>query len=356
MVRYWSIGKTFFLVSVVSLSGLVLLAEANAESSAEIRCDAEPDFWVVDTRTMTSSCVGLLEEASPTIRQFDDCGRGNTVEMETFFNSVDPSIPLVVFVHGNQVDRGWAIRQGRQLFRILRRACPESRFRFVVWSWPSKKISGPIRRDIQIKARRSDAQASYLAQWIDRLPEGMNVGMVGYSFGARMIGGATQMLAGGCYRGRVLLRQNGSTEVPETPLRQYRLALIASASDVCWLMPGHSQGLIDDWAQDVLITVNRHDRVLKWYPLMQRGNRAKALGHVGPPRSVLRCGPGTIQTINVSGSVGCSHDLDRYLCSCRLRQLLPWYTFLQEGTSDNVDTDDADTDDASAPTLAPSQE
>jgi Alpha/beta hydrolase of unknown function (DUF900) len=327
------------LLKIIVLTVLLVISSSAFADSSETSIPTDSDsasFWVLDVRSNWSFCDQSIDRLDLSMKWYEDgCGPGHLTSSKQFIDSIDPNVPLVIYVHGNQVQRYEAKQAGRRLFQILKRSNPDSPFRLVVWSWPSAKTRNGIRRDADIKSRRSDLYAYYMAQWIDRLPKNIRLSLVGHSFGARMIAGTMQLLAGGDFYGRTL--STLGRETPEKPTRQYRLALIAAAIDSCWLAPPSVNGRVDNWTQRVLVTVNRKDRALRWYPLMSQRNRSGALGYIGPPSRTLSAMRNTLQVINLSNSVGATHNWNRYLCSCRLQQMLSEYVFLKEKTSQTED-------------------
>ena len=323
LFRAGSHSKTIALVVflIISSSTLAHSAETNIPADAD-----KTGFWVLDVRSDWSFCDPSIDRLDPTTKWYENgCGPGHLASSKQFIDSIDPDIPLIIYVHGNQIRRHEAIQAGRRIFRTIKLSNPDAPFRLIVWSWPSAKTRNSIRRDAEIKSRRSDLYAYYMAQWIDRLPKNIRLTMVGHSFGARMIAGAMQLLAGGDFYGRSL--SDLGRQTPEKPTRQYRVALIAAAIDSCWLAPQSVNGRVDNWAQRVLVTVNRKDRALRWYPLMSQRNRSGALGFVGPPCRAFSAMKNTLEIINLSNSVGSTHNFNRYLCSCRLQRVLSEYVF-----------------------------
>ena len=107
--------------------------------------------------------------------------------------------------------------------------------------------------------------------------------------------------------------------------------LLAAAIDSDWLLPGHHNGLALSWTEQMLITRNPCDRVLRWYPRVSRGRGPEAMGFVGP---LLCNGADNVEAVDVSGSVGKSHDVRSYLASAEFRCRLSRYAFLAAASPD----------------------
>ena len=75
------------------------------------------------------------------------------------------------------------------------------RIRFVIFSWPSSKVSGGLLNDVRVKAARTGPAGCQLAWLIDQMPAETPLSLVGFSFGARIITGGLHVLAGGSLGG-----------------------------------------------------------------------------------------------------------------------------------------------------------
>ncbi len=218
--------------------------------------------------------------------------------------SLNPSIPTVVYVHGNQIDASSARKRGLDVYRCLTRsACDERPIQFVVFSWASTKVPG-LLRDYREKAARTRPVAAQLAWVVNQVPEGAPVGILGYSYGARVSSGAAHLLAGGALNGLRLC---------ETSLkRPMRAVFLAAAEDACWIAPGRYHGMALYQLDSLLVTCNPKDPAMKFYKFVSKISKPTALGYTGP-KGLTAGISSQVRTINVSSSVGRSHDLYRYL-------------------------------------------
>ena len=232
--------------------------------------------------------------------------------------------PIIVFVHGNRTGACDVVNLGRPAFSRLQRDAPDRSFRFVHWSWPADRVGRRPRRDVQIKAARSDTQAHYLAAWLRRLPDETPVTLIGYSFGARVIAGALHLNQGGSLNG-------WSTEEPaaETARRPCRVMLVAAALDAEWLLPGQRNGQAFGGVEQMLITRNTCDPVLRLYPRMDRCDDSEAMGFAGPAGSWKLAEVGfQFETVPVECQVGRDHAWATYISSHAVGSRLAWYSFL----------------------------
>lgn len=310
-----SILRSFVQLVVVVTLGIL----GTTAGAAEPRAD---QLWLISTRRVPVHCPS--ENAIPLdywALSPDDTWLPSD---ENAFHTGNPAeIPTCVFVHGNRSEWQDAVDAGWMTYWQVKQQAAGRPFRFVIWSWPSERVSNRNRPDAQEKAARSDVQAIYLAQWLDRFQPEAPLSLIGYSFGARIVTGAMHRLGG------------GATNVPTSPLRTnrrlapVRAVLVAAAMDQDWLLPGHCHGLALGQLEQVLITVNSCDSALRWYPRMYGRGGPEALGYAG-----LGClewlGPeaAKVEQLPLNCEVGREHAWAHYVNAPSLLARLGWYTFL----------------------------
>lgn len=280
---------------------------------------AQGDVWLLSTRCLS----GCGEEAAPDVWRWSGNAWQDNVDEEAFLKA-DPRVPTTVVVHGNRSDAQDAVDAGWQVAEELQAAADGKRHRLLIWSWPADRMFRSNRRDVQAKAARSDVEAFFLGRLLNRMKADTPINLVGYSFGVRVITGALHLAAGGSVGGRSI------AEKPLSGRRPFRAVLIASAENADWLADGHCHGLATTQLEQALVTVNGCDRVLKLYRHMYRMGGPPALGWIGPT-CLADDDPAAakLQLLNVSYSVGRTHDWERYFCAPELRALLPWYAGLR---------------------------
>lgn len=191
-------------------------------------------------------------------------------------------------------------------------------------SWPADRIGHRQRRDVQIKAQRSEAHGFYLAWLLDQINPDVPVTLFGDSYGPRMITAALHCLGGGSIQSQRLASRTHPTRKP------VRAVLMAAALDSHWLSPGQRHGLALTQVDQMLVTINRADPALRFYPrlyrLVPRG--ADALGYGG-----ASCGlgqhAGKIVEWDVRCIVGPTHNWQAYAGSPQLMQQIAPYLFGQ---------------------------
>lgn len=299
--------------------GLAVILAAGACAAAQ----TPHDVWLISTRSAPwSNPTG--GENRIVYWHLDAEKSWEQVDLGAFLATDDPAVPTCVYIHGNRTNHSSAVREGWSVSQKLKQEAPDLPLRFVIWSWPADQIGG-IRQDVQVKAYRSDVQAYYLAYLLGRMNPEVRVGLIGYSFGARTITGALQLLAGGTFAGRAL--PEGTAPVTRTPVRA---VLVAAAMSAHWLSPGGANGLALGSADRVLVTRNSYDPVLQYYPRMYGRGGPQALGYTGPARSSQPAEQREkVEILPVERSVGNNHALDGYLRASPVRSRLAWYAFLE---------------------------
>ena len=207
-----------------------------------------------------------------------------------------------VFVHGNQIPPHEAVKRGVALYRRIR-ACYEDHgpIRFVIWSWPSERTTNRLR-DAHIKRCRTNVESFFLGSYVAAIAADTPVRFVGYSFGARIVGGALHLASGGHLDGHRLRNH-------VTPITPYRVALLAAAIEsdgfVGWGRYRHAL----QHADHLLLMNNSRDRALRFFWILN-SSKPRALGFVG-----AKCRPPniTLQQYDWARQFGKDHRLWLYL-------------------------------------------
>lgn len=271
------------------------------------RCGAEDELWLISSRGAPS--CGNLAAGVDRLRYWQagtDC-RWTVSSLPELLATDHPTIPTIVWIHGNQVEPDGAIEMGTAWYRQLRRTI-SGPLRFVIWSWPSQRTSRKLRDDSQLKAARSEAHGYYLAAVAAQLQPETPIVLIGYSYGARFVTSSLHLLGGG---------RIGAWEL-ETPRvgRPMRGVLLAAALDSDWLAPGRRYGEALHQVDELLILLNSCDPALRFYPLLCPQTRPVALGREGVwSWSQLGDQRYKVTQRDVSGVIGRHHDWRRYATS-----------------------------------------
>jgi hypothetical protein len=294
--------------------------DAGSKESCVFRVREQDEIWVVSTRHLGCPSGGKELPAWQIWRYEKGWWQPRT--SEEFYASDDPDVVTPFYIHGNRIDHPQACSDGLEVyFQLVGKLDGEPPVRFVIWSWPSSQIKGPLN-DVRTKAARSDIDAYYLARFLERMQPDVRVGLVGYSYGARIASGALHLLGDGELLGW-RLEPGERTKV--------RVALWAAAEHNHWYLPGsfHDQALAtaDAW----FITINYCDPVLSRYRFLEECSDPVAVGYAGIyGRNLLPADVNDrIEEVNVTNIVGGTHDMSAYLYSLyiqkRTREYVLWH-------------------------------
>lgn len=314
--------KRFALASAFLAGGLVffaLVAPACADDARQL--------WLVSTRDAAGN--GDKNEASSSVHYWrlqDNCQWADA-DAKAFHAGDAAAMPTIVFIHGNRTDADDAVQGGIHAYRTICAAAGDRPFRFVIWSWPAERMLRSTLSDILWKATYSDSESRRLAQWLNEMRPGAEISLVGHSFGPRIIVGALQLLAGGCVAGEKMPEKvsNAWASGKRNPIRA---VLLAPAIDDVSLASCGRYELALSMLDQAAVTVNRRDCALALYPLLQGHGGPRALGRTGP--CGVENGQEKLVVLNVSGTVGRTHDIQRYCSASNLACLWAKYTFLDE--------------------------
>jgi hypothetical protein len=283
----------------------------------------QDEVVVVNTRMLGCSCdpesirTGLVFETYGVVDEV--CNRRWQGSNLDNFLAFDPSVPTLIFVHGNQITPSDAKREGLAVYRrVMEYAADSPPIRFVIVSWPSSRVGG-LLRDVRIKATRTDPAGCQLAWLLDQMPAETPVTLAGFSYGARIITAGLHILAGG----RLGHLDLAARVHPERA--QVNVVLMASALHAHWLGEGQYHGLAMTQVNQMLLVNNCSDRAMRFYHLAFPGRgRPQALGLRGPTRlsSHERM---KIQMRDVS-RYGAQHNLFLYLCAPGVAAQISEYT------------------------------
>jgi hypothetical protein len=237
----------------------------------------------------------------------------------------DKSAITTVFVHGNRIDWCEAFTRGWTAYRTLVRCADERPVRFVIWSWPSEAVHGPIN-DAREKACRTNPSGFYLAWFLDQLDPEAPLSLWAHSLGARVVTGALHLLGGGELDGhRLAERQRANRS-------SVQAVLVVAALDNDWLLPGHFHGHAMSQVSNMLLVNNCCDALLKRYHLIY-GRRCpqEALGCTGLGTwGVTGADWNKVCQTNACSIAGRRHVLASYLASpdlvARMRSYLLFET------------------------------
>ena len=319
-----------------NLSAAVPLLEPLFEEPSPARPHAanSDEVLLVSTRRLGLSCKPASMRQTLECQRREGSSTGQiTWQADNWQRLLAPlrNLLTVVYVHGNRVARGRDREQGMQVYRSLKSSqCNNTPIRFVIWSWPSAQIPGPVK-DYLVKAQRTNPAAWQLAWLLDKLPVETKISLVGYSYGARVVSGATHLLAGGHLDGLQL------AERLHPQRRLVSLALLAAAYNADWIQPGSFYGKSMTQTQRLVLAVNEHDPAMRFYHFGNGLGRIHALGKSGVHRpQTLGSAANRLQHVDFKREVGRSHSLKKYL-GANSKMAIFWQDLLPSLQSANSD-------------------
>lgn len=277
------------------------------------------DIWIISTR-QAARC-GSARASDQPVRCWQ-CVEGrwvaNTLPELTEQIARDPR-PLYVFIHGNRATLESAVADGEAVRQALDRL--GRRYRLLIWAWPSDRVGRRPRPDAQIKHAYTPKQARYLAELLPQWCGSDEIVLLGYSFGARI---ATEALDRWATARRQESPEGDRIDFAPYKWPRIKLILIAAAIDSGDLSLSGRYGRGVASADEIIVTKNRFDPALRFYPKLFGRAGPQALGFIGP------CGsrPEAIRLIDLSCAVGKTHSW-----TCYATTLIPH--ILGAGSSEN---------------------
>ncbi len=159
--------KTVPVRSAAAIVAVAVTAAVLAPAEVAAADAARGEVWLISTRCAPRA--GRVDSAADKIGywRLSAEGRWAPADGDDLLGDGRP-LPTTVFIHGNWTGSSRAIRDGWYVYKRMQRDAADRPFRFVIWSWPSDRIRGRIRRDAQVKAAYSDVQGYYLADCLRR--------------------------------------------------------------------------------------------------------------------------------------------------------------------------------------------
>lgn len=273
-------------------------------------------LWVFSTRHLTCNVRRAnLEDPPFAAYRLDLARRSRRVSLQSFYEELGKDRDIVIYVHGNRLDRQEAIERGLLVYQSTRRYKRRKPVDWVLMTWPSDR-EGFVLYDARRKLTRVNAQAMYLSCLLrEKLESQTPTTLIGYSFGVRIIAGALHTMAGGKLGGR---------KFPGEPITgvPYKVGFVAPATESYSLSARGVHRLATKNMDQLVLLYNRHDVVLKRYWWLSRVQGTMALGYTGypGPRAFAPRADNTrlpVRSRECSYGLGIMHDEIVYYQTCR---------------------------------------
>ncbi len=264
----------------------------------------------------------------------DEAGRCHAADASHFLEVAGPQRPVCFVVHGSFVTMESLLVDAVGATRWLRAgAGGDARAELVFFHWPSGGVTTLIPGrpltaiapaiDVVELGKRADQNGAYLRQLMAQIAGGRNVGLVGHSYGCRVIAAALQQLAVCC------LRPVGAWQGPG----HIRAVFAAAAIEHDWLNPGARFGGMLDRVDGLVNLRNRYDPILKLFPL-RYPFASRALGVSGftpKDRAVNGHRSCRVVDLDVSALIGPRHVWWKYYTQPSIAQsVASWLLFADE--------------------------
>ena len=249
------------------------------------------DIWRVDLNSVAYQPASERYFPQLAFYRWKD-NRWIASDAETFFDTQQPEIPLIVFVPGYTSTTPQTTRVG---LGVVQNFEPNKPCRVVFWDWFSDRGPANIRRDVRRKLPVANTAGGYLTLFLQKLEPQSKVCLFGFSFGSRIV----------CHAAETL-RQNDQR--PEG--LRLNLVLSGAATDQNWFAKGQRHSRIPEIVEKILITYNPDDWALQFYPFMYNlRDKAPALGYTGLPlRTIPAQFRAQFESINVNRYIDREHQ------------------------------------------------
>lgn len=294
----------------LAVATCVLLAFAPAlyaESISGVR--VQDEVWEVNVRPVACSTSENVIAERLEVRQYvvdesGNCRRWVNTDLAQLSAAAGDGMVTVFYVHGNKVDPSMARDRSLRVYRTLTAHATDDRpVRYVIFSWPASEVNG-LLRDFRVKAVRTRPVGWELAWVLNQMPVDAKISLIGYSYGARIIGGAMHALAGGDLSGASL-----PSTGQHAPMR---VAFIAAATHSNWFGPNGYHDLAMHQIDRLMMLNNQLDPAMRHYDLVETNCSPQAMGLCGPT-SLIPGAREQIQCFDCTNCVGKSHDLFDYM-------------------------------------------
>ena len=246
-------------------------------------------FWVVSTRDCPQ-VMGSDPWPRLVVKHFDDEGRLVPVDPGGLMAQADHR-PVFIQVQGSLTTPDIALGglMWTQSWLDKERCLPPDAV-VVAFDWPSQRVYSSDVRDINEKGRRAFIAGYHLARFVASFPPGSRIGILGQSYGGRVVPSALHLLGGGALNSQ---DHDADVRLPACrPDLHVRAVIIAGASDRTWLDPGQRLDHALLGCEAFLNLYNRRDESLRLYPFLVRSDHHRALGRIGlSNRDLERLGP-----------------------------------------------------------------
>ena len=293
------------------LAPLLLIVLLKTEATGAVPSESQ-DIWRVNLHAVDRLKAGDPHFAKIQYYRWEN-NRWQPSDAETFFDTQQADIPLIIFAPGYTSTTQQTTRVG---LGVVKNFEPNKPCRVLFWDWYSDRALGGIRRDVRNKLPIVNNTADYMALFLQKVKPQSKVCLFGFSFGSRIVCNAVESLR------KSGLRPDG--------LRLH-LVLSGAATDRNWFAKGQQHSRIPEIVEKILVTYSPDDWALRFYPLMYPFPFGeKALGLEGlPMRSIDPVYRDRFENVNVNRYIGDEHKTLRHVQTPAFRTRINDYFFFE---------------------------
>ncbi len=288
--------------------------QSNVVAQAPIAPSFSAGYWRVGTRRAGQEFNNGILTCPLDVEVCDPSGKPQPANLDMLLGSLQPGVPICIFVHGSMVDEPGSRVDSHGTYHWLRRAVPNRPMHIIAFDWPSMKRLGLLPGKDYVDLGEQAARNGFpLAALVQRLPASNPISLIGHSHGGRVVTSAAHLLGGGQVQGYRLT---------STSPHRLRVFLFAAAIDHDWLNPGERYCRALPRAECIVSVRNRKDFALSLYPLQrpftplsigQRGLSSWDTQALGPNRAKF-------QQLDATPIVSHGHLWPNYYKSAKIGQ------------------------------------
>lgn len=247
-----------------------LVADSRGQVFAESPA-TEDSYWEVSTRHLPqcppSNCLRSLS-----VRRCEGSWQSSSMN-ELVAHCVAANYSrIVIYVHGNWMPHSDARDRARTVYNTV--TCKsDAPICYIAFSWPSERQNG-FAKDVIGKKERIDAESFYFANMLDAMPKDTPVGILGYSFGGRVVCGGLHLLGGGKLAHRALCKTDNT-------IPYVRVSLSACAFDRSALTQSGRYSCALSTIEQLVNLYNSNDPILRRFRFFDPGVSPIAAGFSG---------------------------------------------------------------------------
>lgn len=228
-------------------------------------------IWEISSRDLPE-CIPTNCNFNFKVSRLENCTWNASSEAALLTEAIENPIRTIIYAHGNWFSVCDARDRVQKVYRQAICLTNEP-IRIILVSWPSEKRDR-FAKDVIGKKTLLSASSFYLANFIERYPDTQPIGLLGYSFGGRIVCGALHLMHGGTIDGHSLCF------IPRS-LECYKMGLIAPAFDSSALAPGGKFSEAMKSIDHLVNLYNSRDPILRRFRFFDRQNEPVAAGFSG---------------------------------------------------------------------------